>query len=604
MDRVGEQFGNYRLVRFLGEGGFADVYLGEHVHLGTQAAIKILNTQLARGDIEQFRQEARTIAHLLHPNIVRVLEFDVEEKNPFLVMDYAPNGNLRERHARGSRLAASAVAAYVQQVGKALQYAHDEKVIHRDVKPENMLLSRTNEVVLGDFGIALIAQSSRHQSQQDMAGTITYMAPEQIQGKPRAASDQYALGIVAYEWLSGARPFQGSFTEIATQQLLIPPAPLRQFIPDVDPALEQVVMRALHKDPYQRFPRVLDFVQALTQAAGSGNSIPYSVEAALTPPPPPWSTLQSQQTTHTVEAYEGVPHTGMGQVLCVYRQHKDAISSLAWSPDSQWIASASDDRSVQIWSASSGHRRVLYQGHTEEVATVAWSPDGTTIASGGADKTVRIWEATTGRHLVTYSGHRNAVWCINWSPTGDSLASSSGDHSMHVISTQDWKPIFRCKGSAGTVWALAWSPEDNYLAYQSAPEIVTICDTVDGHRIQEYREHDKRVWALAWSPDGETIASAGEDCIVRIWRASTAWTFLRYHGHQDSIIALAWSPDGAYIASAGDDQTVQIWVAASGKPIYTYQGHRNNVIALAWSPDGRSIASAGEDQSVHIWTAP
>src|SRR5438105_14934651 len=100
-DRVGEQLGNYRLTQLLGEGGFTEVYLGEHIHLGTQAAIKLLHTQLADNDAEQFRNEARTIAHLLHPNIVRVLDYGVDGKTPFLVMDYATNGTLRQRHSKG-----------------------------------------------------------------------------------------------------------------------------------------------------------------------------------------------------------------------------------------------------------------------------------------------------------------------------------------------------------------------------------------------------------------------------------------------------------------------------------------------------------------------
>ena len=192
-DRVGQQFGNYRLIRMLGEGAFAEVYLGEHIYLGTQAAIKVLHNQLTSDDTEKFGAEARIIAHLIHPHIVRVLEFGVEGKTPFLVMDYAPNGSLRQRYPRGVTLPLGIIVPYVKQVADALQYAHNEKLIHRDVKPENMLLGRHGEVLLSDFGIALVAQSSRYQSTQDMAGTMAYMAPEQIQGKPRPASDQYSL---------------------------------------------------------------------------------------------------------------------------------------------------------------------------------------------------------------------------------------------------------------------------------------------------------------------------------------------------------------------------------------------------------------------------
>src|SRR5262249_15281394 len=149
-----------------------------------QAAVKMLHAQLTREHVEDFRTEARTIAHLVHPHIVRVFDFGVEGKTPFLVMDYAPNGTLRDLHHKGSSLAIATIIPYIKQVADALQYAHDEKLIHRNIKPENMLVGRRNEVFLSDFGIALVAQSSRYQSIQEVVGTVAYMSPEQIQGKP------------------------------------------------------------------------------------------------------------------------------------------------------------------------------------------------------------------------------------------------------------------------------------------------------------------------------------------------------------------------------------------------------------------------------------
>jgi serine/threonine protein kinase len=230
-DRVGQQLGNYHLICLLGRGGFAEVYLGEHLRLKTQAAIKVLHTSLEGDDIDSFLREAQTVAHLKHPHIVRVFDFDVEEHIPFLVMDYLPNGNVRQRHPKGTPLPLLTIVSYVTQVASALQYAHDEKLIHRDIKPENMLLDQRNTIVLSDFGIALMAQSSRYQNTQEVAGTAAYMAPEQFQGKPRRASDQYALGVVVYEWLSGERPFHGSFTEIASQHLFVPPPSLQKKMP-------------------------------------------------------------------------------------------------------------------------------------------------------------------------------------------------------------------------------------------------------------------------------------------------------------------------------------------------------------------------------------
>jgi serine/threonine protein kinase len=265
-DRVGQHLGNYYLVRLLGQGGFAEVYMGEHRYLGTQAAIKVLHTQIVGEDTDAFQKEARTIARLVHPNIVRVFDFGIEVETPFLVMDYAPNGSVRRLHPKGVALVLPTILGYVKQVADALQYAHDEHFIHRDIKPENLLVGRRQEILLSDFGIALIAQTSRSQSMQDVAGTASYMAPEQFQGKPRPASDQYALAVMVYEWLTGTCPFYGSFTEIASQHLFVPPPPFRVRNSTILPGVEQVVMTALAKDPHQRWASVKDFATAFEQA--------------------------------------------------------------------------------------------------------------------------------------------------------------------------------------------------------------------------------------------------------------------------------------------------------------------------------------------------
>jgi peptide/nickel transport system substrate-binding protein len=272
-DRVGQQFGNYRLVSLLGQGGYAKVYLGQHVRLSLQAAIKVLHTYLTGQEAEHFHQEAETIAKLTHPSIVRILDFDVQEGVPFLVMDYAPGGSLRRRYPKGSVVPLPQIVSYVKQVATALQYAHEQKFIHRDVKPENMLLGRREEVLLSDFGLAALAHSTGSLSAQDAVGTLPYMAPEQIEGHPRAASDQYALGVVVYEWLCGSRPFEGSVSEVMVQQLSMPPPPLHEKVATIPLGVEQVVLKALAKEPKERFASVRDFAETLERASQLASSL-------------------------------------------------------------------------------------------------------------------------------------------------------------------------------------------------------------------------------------------------------------------------------------------------------------------------------------------
>lgn len=265
VDRIGQQFGSYRLIRFLGQGGFAEVYLGEHIHLRSQVAVKVLHTRLIARQQEQFLREARTIASLDHPGIVQVLDCGVEHGVPFLIMTYAPHGSLRQLYPEGARLPIAAILSYVRPIASVLTYAHERKLIHRDIKPENILLDGNKEVLLSDFGIAVVSSSSTSPDTKEVAGTIAYMAPEQIMGKPRAASDQYALEIIVYEWLSGELPFRGTFLETCTQHLYAPPPSLCEKTPTLSPALEKVVFKALAKEPHQRFASVQEFVDALEE---------------------------------------------------------------------------------------------------------------------------------------------------------------------------------------------------------------------------------------------------------------------------------------------------------------------------------------------------
>ncbi len=270
---IGKQLGSYRLIKELGKGGFAVVYLGEHVHLNTSAAIKVLHhVQLSGDDEKKFRTEAKTIANLRHQHIIRVLEYDIQESTgiPYLIMEYAP-GNLRQLYPAGTKVQPLKILPYVQQVADALQYAHDHKVIHRDVKPENMLLDGDNKVLLSDFGIAVVYETSLTAHTLDKLGTPPYMAPEQFKSKPLHASDQYSLGIVVYEWLCGTRPFKGSPVKLNRLHESAKPPPMSEIVPTLSPAIENVVQKALAKDPRERYPSVRDFAQAFQEACQADN---------------------------------------------------------------------------------------------------------------------------------------------------------------------------------------------------------------------------------------------------------------------------------------------------------------------------------------------
>ncbi|GAC1632748.1 MAG: hypothetical protein NVS4B9_25110 [Ktedonobacteraceae bacterium] len=300
-DYIGRQFGNYRILRQIGVGSFGTVYLAEHLHMEMPAAIKIFH----HGS-ESDLKEARIVARLRHPHIIRIRDAGFEEQILYIMMDYMPNGTLRSLHPRGTRVSSEQIISYVQQIASALDYAHAQGVIHRDIKPDNLLLDVNNEIVLSDFGVALSQQAQSSLSLQNPAGTPLYMAPEQIQGRPCAASDLYALGVMVYEWLCGASPFHGAYYEMFLQHLHEPPASLCARFPELPPAVEDAVLGALAKDPGERFVSAEDFATALAEAFLATESLPVykPVRDRTAPqidrvPPTQITALRAQRSLHT-----------------------------------------------------------------------------------------------------------------------------------------------------------------------------------------------------------------------------------------------------------------------------------------------------------------
>ncbi len=268
-DYTGRQIGHYRILRQLGTGAFATVYLAEHLYVEKLAAIKILHLALEPQSFRDFQEEARLNARLEHPHIIRVLDFGFYEQMPYLVIEYAPHGTLRTLYPKGRRVPVQQIVDYVSQIAEALDYAHQHKVIHRDVKPENLLLNSQHEIVLSDFGIAVVQRTQSSLSAQKIAGTPQYMAPEQLKGLSLPASDQYALGVMVYEWLCGEPPFSGNFSALAYQHVEQIPQSLHERVPDISSAVDEVVSRTLAKNPTQRFACVGDFAIALRYAVSA-----------------------------------------------------------------------------------------------------------------------------------------------------------------------------------------------------------------------------------------------------------------------------------------------------------------------------------------------
>ncbi len=266
IETCGPRLSNYKIVRLLGYGGDAYVYLAEHIHTHKRVAIKTPRLKDAQTAQDKLLREARILTGLKHSHIVTVHDFGMDNGTPFLAMGYAPYGTVRQYHALQKPLQIPTILCYLKQVAKALQSIHNDGLIHQDIKSENLLLAQPGHIWLSDFSIAISVGLLRNNSPSIGAGTVPYMAPEQLRGAPCKASDQYALGIVVYEWLCGETPFQGSSVSIMKQHVYATPPALSKIVPGLSPHVDMVMQKALAKDPRQRFRSVSVFASALETA--------------------------------------------------------------------------------------------------------------------------------------------------------------------------------------------------------------------------------------------------------------------------------------------------------------------------------------------------
>jgi serine/threonine protein kinase/WD40 repeat protein len=626
-DYLGRQLGNYRLIRLLGAGGFAEVYLGEHIYLKTEAAIKVLHTRLAEDELDHFLDEARTIARLRHPRVVRVLDFGVQGDTPFLVMDYAPNGTLRQRYRRGTWLAPAAMLPHLRQVAEALDYAHEQKLIHRDVKPENMLLDARSEVLLSDFGIALVFHSSRSQTTQEVVGSVAYMAPEQIQGHPRPASDQYALGVVAYEWLSGAHPFSGTFSEVAARHLHMPPPPLRERVPDCAPAVEQVVLTALAKDYRERFPSVRAFADAFEQAcqlpsiyvvptqpgrfpaslAELANEPTFSPPAAqptniISPVPPPGAWASPAEATAPT-----APPT-MSSALPGSRHAPATPAVGVLTPPGAAPAAPAPSQPEKRQPVGISRRAALIGGLAGLAAVgggISWlfaSQRPTSSTPPNRTPAARDVTPGTGAILTTYQAS-GKVYALAWSPDSTRLVSLSDRNNTAIWRALTGQDLITYQAPTDTfdLYSVAWSPDGQYVVSGDGWGAARVFSTSAASPLYTFETPEPPVFGVAWSRDSARVASAAGNHIL-VWDALSGQHPQTLAGHTDKVLSLAWSPDGKKIAAGSADHTVMVWDAATGRRLFICQRFNTaGVSAVAWSPDSRHIAAGSLDQTIRLF---
>jgi WD40 repeat protein len=305
--------------------------------------------------------------------------------------------------------------------------------------------------------------------------------------------------------------------------------------------------------------------------------------------------IASASYDKTVQVWDATSHS-------TYKGHTNQVNSVAWSLDGKRIASGSDDKTVRVWDASTGNLLLTYTGHSDPVLSVAWSPDGKRIASGSRDNTVQVWNASSSNLLLTYTGHSSDVRSVVWEPSGKRIASGSDDKTVQVWDASSGSPLLTYKGHVNIVTSVAWSPDSKRIASGSWDSTVQIWDASSGSPLLT-KGRAIIVTSVAWSPDSKRIASGSVDKTVQVWDANTGNLLLTHKDHISDVNSIMWSPDGKRIASGSNDKTVQVWDVRVSSPLLTYKGHTSAVFSVAWEPSGKLITSGSDDHTVQIWDA-
>jgi WD40 repeat protein/serine/threonine protein kinase len=696
-DAVTGTLGDFRVLREVGRGGMGVVYEAEQISLGRRVALKVLPfaAALDARQLQRFKNEAQAAAHLQHTNIVPVYYVGCERGVHFYAMQFIEGQTLaaviHELRQLAEAKPGEAVRASPGQTGpwvpaagsvapsttaavaglsterstrspsffrtvahlgvhaaEALEHAHQLGVIHRDVKPANLLVDGGGRLWVTDFGLAHLQSQPGLTMTGDLLGTLRYMSPEQALAQRVAVdarTDVYSLGVTLYELLTLEPAYNGKSREEVLRQIAFEEPRLPRRLNTAIPAeLEVIVLKAMAKNPEERYAtaeladdlrRFLEdkpirarrpsLRQRAVKWARRHKTV---VRAALVILALAVAAL-AVSTVLVWRANEGLRQALERERVLHERERQNAYFQRIALAEREWFANnlsrmqqllegCPEDLRGWEWHYL---RRLRQKGlpplpHASAVLCAAFSPDGRRIASSDQGGVVKVWDAWTGKELLSFQAHANHARRVAFSPDGQRLASASWDGTAKVWDAQTGRLIhtLKVRGGAGNAQLVAFSPDGQYLACGGGQlgkfGEVTVWDATTGEELLVLGGHTLMVTGLAFSPDGRIVASGG-DGIVKVWEvdwaARTARETLSFRAHRLPGVHLAFSPDGRRLASASTDHRtradgeVKVWDVRTGAEVLALRGHVAGVDCVAFSPDGRRLASTGTDQTVKLW---
>jgi hypothetical protein len=631
--------GPYVIMEVLGRGGMGIVLGARDLSLGRKVAIKILAPHLASSPQARLRfaREAHAAAAIDHDHVVSIHAVDEINGLPYLVMQYVPGVSLQDRLDQDGSLPVADVLRIGAQVAAGLAAAHAKGLVHRDIKPGNILLENDSErVKLTDFGLARTVDDASQTQSGVIAGTPNYMAPEQARGEALDyRADLFSLGSVLYALCTGRHPFQGN-TALAVLRCVSQDRtlPVQKLNPKVPEWLARIIARLHAKRPEDRFQSAGD-VSNLLQRCLAHVQDPRAVALPAIPG------LQSVgERGRLFSKRYPLRFSGMLGLLCfavllggifalffastvaprLGRSPRESalatpyprtpvrlraalghisgpVLAAAFAPGSEILATGGDDRTVRLWDLATLNERALLVGHQQRVWSVAIAPDGRTLASGsgewnqsGYPGEVKIWDITTRSQRFDLTGHTDLVFCVAVSPDSRILASASRDRTIKLWDLANGKELATLNGHTEGVRFVRFSPDGKLLASGGFDGTVRLWELVSHKELAVIPCGGALVNCVAFSTDGKLLAAAVNAKWARsadrndppgyilLWDLESLEQRAVLRGHQGMILALAFSPGGQTLVSGGGDYAnfgeVKVWNVQTGRELLALQGHQ------------------------------
>lgn len=587
-ERDGKAFGRYQLLEELGQGGMAEVYRAYDTHLETQVAVKVIRGERT-GDrlfARRFEREARALAALVHPNIVAVIDFGEHEGTPFLVMPYLPGGTLKS--LTGLPLSSAQAARLIAPVARALDFAHRRGIIHRDVKPSNILLTASGEPMLSDFGIAKLVEENggTHLTATGLGvGTPDYMPPEQWEGQVVPQTDQYALGIILYELVTGRRPFQAD-TPVSAMRMhvLTPPPRPKKLVPNLPDEMERLILRALAKKPADRYPSLAEFAARLEKLAAAPpertgalfkKKTPARADPRKSPPTPGQANSPSrpapgkEQATRDDTPSQPRPSNPL-QSSSVRTAKRFSIPRLDFPRSKALPASPRPRQAInrRVLAAAGAGILVLVAAllaiRPEYRLTTA-TPTGLAIAvRAGTETRPPTAQPTASRPAALTQTHTSLPPAANTpaaSPTPEYTATPSEARYLEIGPANLNRLAKTGSYGQGGLVSARWSPDGRYLAVGALS--LMIHDALTGGEVYRF-DTGGAVTASAISPDGRWAAAGLSSGQLQLWSLETGQKAAEFTIDAAPLGLVDFSPDSTGLVASGEDGMLHLLEA--GQP--------------------------------------